>query len=45
MPQLVENRLAQDILAGRFMPGDVIKLDIVDGELSFSKGVMQRSTP
>jgi len=43
--QLVENRLAQDILAGRFMPGDVIKLDIVDGELSFSKGVMQRSTP
>jgi ATP-dependent Clp protease ATP-binding subunit ClpB len=43
--QLVENRLAQDILAGRFMPGDVIKLDVVDGDLTFSKEVMQRSTP
>jgi ATP-dependent Clp protease ATP-binding subunit ClpB len=43
--QLVENQLAQDILAGRFMPGDVIKLDVADGELVFTKEVMQRSTP
>ena len=43
--QLVENQLAQDILAGRFIPGDVIKLDVVDGELAFTKEVMQRSTP
>jgi ATP-dependent Clp protease ATP-binding subunit ClpB len=43
--QMVENQLAQDILAGRFIPGDVIKLDVVDGELIFTKEVMQRSTP
>jgi ATP-dependent Clp protease ATP-binding subunit ClpB len=43
--QLVENQLAQDILAGRFIPGDVIKLDVVDGDLTFTKEVMQRSTP
>jgi ATP-dependent Clp protease ATP-binding subunit ClpB len=42
---MVENRLAQDILAGRFVPGDVIKLAVVDGSLSFSKEVMRRSTP
>jgi len=43
--QMVENQLAQDILSGRFIPGDVIKLDVVDGELAFTKEVMQRSTP
>ncbi len=43
--QMVENQLAQDILAGRFIPGDVIKLDVVDGDLTFTKEAMQRSTP
>ena len=35
---MVENKLAQDILAGRFVPGDVIKLDVESGNLTFSKG-------
>ncbi len=33
----LENPLAQDILAGRFGPGDVIKVDVKDGQLVFSK--------
>ena len=41
--QMVENQLAQDILAGRFMPGDVIKLDVTGGKLVFSKEVMQHT--
>ncbi|MEJ2566047.1 MAG: ATP-dependent chaperone ClpB [Gammaproteobacteria bacterium] len=43
--QMVENQLAQDILAGRFIPGDVIKLDVTDGSLTFSKEERRRSTP
>jgi ATP-dependent Clp protease ATP-binding subunit ClpB len=35
--QMVENQLAQDILAGRFGPGDVIKLDVVNGRLTLNK--------
>ena len=34
----LENPLAQEILAGRFEAGDVIKVDAQNGELSFSKG-------
>ena len=34
----LENPLAQDILAGRFMPGDVIKVSAGDGQLVFDKG-------
>ncbi len=33
----LENPLAQDILAGRFGPGDVIKVDVREGQLVFSK--------
>ena len=33
----LENPLAQDILAGRFGSGDVIKVDVKDGQLVFSK--------
>ncbi len=42
--QMVENQLAQDILAGRFVPGDVIKLDVVNGKLAFGKEGMHKAT-
>ncbi len=32
----VENQLAQDILAGKFNPGEVIKIDVQDEQLIFS---------
>ena len=32
----IENPLAQDILAGRFMPGDVILAEVNDGEFVFN---------
>ena len=35
--QQLENPLAQDILAGRFGPGDTIQVDCVDGRLQFSR--------
>jgi len=34
--QQLENKLAQDLLAGHFKAEDVIKVDIVDDELTFS---------
>ncbi|MGJ0430946.1 ATP-dependent chaperone ClpB [Methylobacter sp.] len=34
----LENPLAQEILAGRFTAGDVVKVDVHNGGLSFSKG-------
>ena len=34
--QQVENPLAQQILGGKFMPGDTIDVDVKDGELTFS---------
>ena len=43
--QMVENQLAQDILAGRFVPGDVIKLDVADGNLTFTKEPMRSAAP
>ncbi len=36
--QHIENPLAQDILAGRFLPGDVIQVDVKGGRLTFQKG-------
>ncbi len=33
--QRLENRLAQDILAGNFAPGDVIQIDVVGESLTF----------
>jgi ATP-dependent Clp protease ATP-binding subunit ClpB len=37
--RMLENRLAEDILAGRFEPGDVVKVDrTLKGELSIRKG-------
>ncbi len=33
----IENGLAQDILSGNFGPGDVIVVDIADGEFAFRK--------
>ncbi|SKA67940.1 ATP-dependent Clp protease ATP-binding subunit ClpB [Thiothrix eikelboomii] len=35
----VENPLAQEILAGHFMPGETIKVDVKDGLLSFNETV------
>lgn len=37
--QQVENPLAQEILAGHFMPGETIKVDVKDSLLSFSETV------
>lgn len=34
--QQLENHLAHDLLSGRFKGGDTIKVDVSDGELSFS---------
>lgn len=33
--QLLENPLSQDILAGKFMPGDTIKVDVKGDQLTF----------
>ena len=35
--QQIENPLAQDILAGKFAPGDVIEVNYADGHFTFSK--------
>jgi ATP-dependent Clp protease ATP-binding subunit ClpB len=34
----LENPLAQEILAGRFGPGDAIQVDVQDGQLAFVQG-------
>ncbi|HEC00001.1 MAG TPA: ATP-dependent chaperone ClpB [Thiotrichales bacterium] len=39
----LENPLAQKILAGEFGPGDVIQVDVADGELTFAKGEARAS--
>jgi ATP-dependent Clp protease ATP-binding subunit ClpB len=36
--QQLENSLAQDILSGKFVPGDVIEVDVAGEKLSFRKG-------
>ena len=36
--QRIENHLAQDILAGKFLPGDTILVDVQGDEMSFNKG-------
>ncbi len=36
LQQLVENPLAEAVLAGKYGPGDVIHADLVDGQVSFS---------
>ena len=33
----LENPLAQEILAGRFKPGDIVRVDAADGQLSFQR--------
>jgi len=35
--QQIENPLAQAILAGRFLPGDTIRVDVQDGQMTFDK--------
>ncbi|MES9850864.1 MAG: hypothetical protein ABW170_03435 [Candidatus Thiodiazotropha sp. L084R] len=35
--QQLENPLAQEILSGRFGPGDIIEIDVSEGEVVFSK--------
>ncbi len=34
----LENALAQEILRGRFLPGDTVRVELHDGGLTFSKG-------
>ena len=36
--QLIENPLAQDILSGKFVSGDLIKAEILEEKISFEKG-------
>ena len=33
----LENPLAQELLAGRYVPGDIIEVDVAGGELGFGK--------
>jgi ATP-dependent Clp protease ATP-binding subunit ClpB len=40
----LENPLAQEILAGRFGPDDVIQVDVQDGKLSFSKSAGSKAS-
>ena len=40
----IENPLAQQILSGRFVPGDTIRVDREDNELKFEKHVEQLNT-
>jgi ATP-dependent Clp protease ATP-binding subunit ClpB len=40
----VENKLAQSILSGEFMPGDVISVDLDGDELSFSKKAGEKAS-
>ena len=35
--QHVENPLAQEILSGKFLPGDIVQVDLKKGKLEFSK--------
>jgi ATP-dependent Clp protease ATP-binding subunit ClpB len=37
--QQVENPLAQEILAGKFLPGETIKVDVKDYLLTFNETV------
>lgn len=39
--QMLENPLAQEILAGRFAPGDVIHADVEAGRMVFKKGKLR----
>lgn len=41
--QMIENPLAQEILSGKFGPGDLISADLVDGAVSFTR-VAQRAS-
>jgi len=41
--QQLENPLAQEILAGRFRPGQVIQVDLKEGQLVFSEQGAQAS--
>ncbi|TCK17350.1 ATP-dependent Clp protease ATP-binding subunit ClpB [Thiogranum longum] len=41
--QQLENPLAQEILAGRFHPGEIIQVDVKDDTLVFDKGETQAS--
>ena len=36
--QQIENSLAQEILSGKFLPGDVIEVDVDAGKFVFRKG-------
>ncbi|MDF1643836.1 MAG: ATP-dependent chaperone ClpB [Pseudomonadales bacterium] len=36
--QFIENPLAQDILSGKFAPGDLIKAEMMEGNVIFEKG-------
>ncbi len=42
--QSLENPLAQAILAGEFMPGDTIEVDVANAQLKFSKAKSGRKT-
>jgi ATP-dependent Clp protease ATP-binding subunit ClpB len=41
--QQVENSLAQEILAGKFLPGDVIRVEVKDGAFAFDKAQRKAS--
>ena len=40
--QQIENPLAKEILAGKFVPGDVVKVGATGGEITFAQGLIDR---
>jgi ATP-dependent Clp protease ATP-binding subunit ClpB len=45
LQRLVENPLAQRLLAGEFAEGDTIRVDVQDGELVFERASVPEATP
>ncbi len=41
--QQLENPLAQEILTGRFGPGDLVRVEVRDGQLAFSRAALKSS--
>lgn len=40
----VEDSLAEEILSGKYAPGDTIRLTLVDGKIAFEKAAKKRTT-
>jgi len=43
--RLVENALARELLAGRFVAGDTVTVEVRDGDLAFEKTAVAQAQP